>query len=104
MSWTPLSLAGFQVILSGRFWVIAEVKTGVSIAEGQRFGLHNLRHSLSNWLVSKAKVPAQIVQSLLRHAQIKTTLGLYTQEDGDETQAAQGEFLAALGMKSGAIQ
>jgi hypothetical protein len=31
-------------------------------------------------------------------------LGLYTQEDGDETQAAQGEFLAALGMKSGAIQ
>jgi hypothetical protein len=24
MSWTPLSLAGFQVILIGRFWVIAE--------------------------------------------------------------------------------
>jgi len=24
MSWTLLSLAGFQVILSGRFWVIAE--------------------------------------------------------------------------------
>ena len=33
-----------------------------------------------------------------------TTLGLYTQEDGDDTQAVQGEFLAALGMKSGAIQ
>ena len=28
MSWTPLSLAGFQVILSGRFWVIAEVHGG----------------------------------------------------------------------------
>jgi hypothetical protein len=25
MSRTPLSLAGFQVIISGRFWVIAEV-------------------------------------------------------------------------------
>jgi hypothetical protein len=24
MSRTPLSLAGFQVIISGRFWVIAE--------------------------------------------------------------------------------
>ena len=36
-----------------------------------------------------------------RQAQTKTTLGLYTQEDRDETQAAQGEFLAALGMKSG---
>ena len=82
----------------------AAITAGVSIAEGQRFGLHNLRHSLSNWLVNKAKVQAKTVQSLLRHAQIKTTLGLYTQEDGDETQAAQGEFLAALGMKSGAIQ
>jgi len=27
MSQTPLSLAGFQVILIGRFWVIAEVTT-----------------------------------------------------------------------------
>src|SRR5712691_5780433 len=26
MSRTPLSLAGFQVILSGRFWVIAEAE------------------------------------------------------------------------------
>ena len=66
----------------------AAIKAGVSIAEGQRFGLHNLRHSLSNWLVNKAKVQAKTVQSLLRHAQIRTTLGLYTQEDGDETQAA----------------
>ena len=82
----------------------AAKKAGVHIEDGQRFGLHNLRHSLSNWLVNKAKVQAKTVQSLLRHAQIKTTLGLYTQEDGDETQAAQGEFLAALGMKSGAIQ
>jgi integrase len=63
----------------------AAITVGVSIVEGQRFGLHNLRHSLSNWLGNKAKVQAKTVQSLLRHAQIKTTLGLYTQEDGDET-------------------
>ena len=27
MSWTLLSLAGFQVIIIGRFWVITEVAT-----------------------------------------------------------------------------
>ena len=53
----------------------AAVKAGVSIADGQRFGLHNLRHS-----------------------KIQTTLDLYTQEDGDETRAAQGVFLAAMGI------
>jgi integrase len=76
----------------------AALKVGISIADGQRFGLHNLRHSLSNWLVNKAKVPPKTVQGILRHAKIQTTLDLYTQEDGDETRAAQGEFLAAMGM------
>jgi integrase len=28
---------------------------GVLIPDGHRWGLHNLRHSLSNWLVNKAK-------------------------------------------------
>jgi integrase len=30
----------------------AAKKAGVQIADGQRFGLHNLLHSLSNWLLS----------------------------------------------------
>jgi len=77
---------------------------GVAIADGQRFGLHNLRHSLSNWLVNKGKIEPKTVQGILRHSKIQTTLDLYTQEDGDETRAAQGEFLAALGMKTQAIQ
>lgn len=34
----------------------AAKKAGVPIEDAQRFGLHNLRHSLSNWLVNKAKV------------------------------------------------
>jgi hypothetical protein len=38
------------------------------------------------------------VQGILRHAKIQTTLDLYTQEDSDETRAAQGEFLTAVGM------
>jgi integrase len=71
---------------------------GVQIEHGQRFGLHNLRHSLSNWLVNKAKVDPKTVQGILRHSKIQTTLDLYTQEDSDETPAAQGEFLSAVGM------
>ena len=71
---------------------------GLQIADGQRFGLHNLRHSLSNWLVNKAKVEPKTVQSILRHSRIQTTLDIYTQGDGDETRAAQGAFLKELGM------
>ena len=79
------------------------IRAGVTIADGQRFGLHNLRHSLSNWLVNKAKVEPKTVQGILRHSKIQTTLDLYTQEDEEETRAAQGEFLEAL-MTSGPIQ
>jgi hypothetical protein len=31
------------------------------------------------------------VQGILRHAKIRATLDLYTQDDGEETRAAQGE-------------
>jgi integrase len=75
-------------------------KAGVHIEDGQRFGLHNLRHSLSNWLVNKTKVEPKTVQGILRHSKIQTTLDLYTQEDSDETRAAQGEFLNAVGMSA----
>jgi integrase len=78
----------------------AAKKAGVHIEDGQRFGLHNLRHSLSNWLVNKAKVEPKTVQGILRHSKIQTTLDLYTQEDSDETRAAQGEFLNAAGMSA----
>jgi integrase len=77
---------------------------GVPISDGQRFGLHNLRHSLSNWLVNKGKVEPKTVQGLLRHAKIQTTLDLYTQEDSDETRAAQGSFLSAMGIRSSMVQ
>jgi integrase len=71
---------------------------GVVIPAGARFGLHNLRHSLSNWLVSKAKTDPKTIQGLLRHANVKTTLQLYARADGDETRAAQGTFLDAVGL------
>ena len=82
----------------------AAKEAGVHIEDGQRFGLHNLRHSLSNWLVNKAKVEPKTVQGILRHSKIQTTLDLYTQEDRGETLAAQGEYLTALGVSSSMVQ
>jgi integrase len=78
----------------------AALKAGVQIPDGHRFGLHNLRHSLSHWLVNKAKVEPKVVQTILRHSRIQTTLDIYTQGDGDETRAAQGAFLKEMGMAS----
>jgi len=49
----------------------AAIGAGVQVPEGHRFGLHNLRHSLSNWMVNKAKVEAKTVQEILRHRRIK---------------------------------
>lgn len=81
----------------------AAMMTGVRIGKGQRFGLHNLRHSLSNSLVNKAKAEPKTVQGILRHSRILTTLDLYTQQDSDEARAAQEAFLTAIGL-SAAVQ
>jgi integrase len=82
----------------------AAIAAGVKVEPGQRFGLHNLRHSLSSWLVNKAKVEPKTVQSILRHSRIQTTLDLYTQGDGDETRAAQGAFLKEMGLATEMVQ
>jgi integrase len=81
----------------------AAKKAGVNIKDDQRFGLHNLRHTLSKWMMNKAKVKPKTVQEILRHTKIQTTLDLYTQEDADETQTAQGEFLNAVGNMSAKV-
>jgi hypothetical protein len=44
------------------------------------------------------------MNSILRHARIQTTLDLYTQDDSDETLAAQGEYLTALGVGTQMVQ
>ncbi len=54
--------------------------------------------------LNKAKVEPKTVLGILRHSRIQTTLDLYTQEDGDEARAAQGEFFSALGMSVQAVQ
>jgi integrase len=89
-------------IFAGDHLRAAAKTAGVPIPEGHRFGLHNLRHSLSNWMVNKAKVEPKTVQGILRHSRIQTTLDLYTQDDGDETRAAQGAYLKAMGTRTAA--
>jgi len=81
----------------------AALAAGLTVVDGQRFGLRNLRHSLSNWLVNKAKVEPKTVQGTPRYAKIQTTLDLYTRQDSDQARAAQGAFLAAMGMTTDAI-
>jgi integrase len=74
------------------------------IPDGQRWGLHNLRHSLSNWLVNKAKENPKTVQGILDHSRIQTTLDLYVDEDLNEMIAAQEKFLDAVGFETGNVQ
>ena len=82
----------------------AAKKAGVVIPDGHRWGLHNLRHSLSNWLVNKAKENPKTVQGILGHSRIQTTLDLYTDEDLDEMIAAQDKFIDAVGFERETVQ
>ena len=79
-------------------------KAGDVIPDGHRWGLHNLRHSLSNWLVNKAKENPKRVSGILGHSRIQTTLDLYTDEDLDEMIAAREKFLDAVGIEAGSVQ
>jgi integrase len=105
----PSLKADGKVPVSGSIFVAdhlrpAAIASGVEIRKSQRFGLHNLRHSLSHWLVTTAKVDPKTVQGILRHSRIQTTLDLYTQENSDQTRGAQGRFLEAMGMATATIQ
>lgn len=61
----------------------------------RRFGFHNLRHSLSTFLVG-IQVDPKTVQALLRHSDVKTTLQLYTQSVDANRLAAQAQMLKAI--------
>jgi integrase len=82
----------------------AAKKAGAAIPDGYRWGLHNLRHSLSNWLVNKAKENPKTAQGILGHSRVQTTLDLYTDEDLDEMNAAQEKYLDAVGFEARGIQ
>jgi len=76
----------------------AALKAGAKIPDGYRFGLHNLRHSLSNWLVNKAKENPKTVQGILGHSCIQTTLNLYSTSDLEALIEAQDRYVDAVGI------
>jgi integrase len=63
--------------------------------EVRRFGFHNLRHSLSTWLIEQGEDP-KVVQGILRHAAVGLTLDRYTQVVPRKTVAAQAKYMDAL--------
>jgi integrase len=71
------------------------ISAGVLLNPGQRFGFHNLRHSLASFLVNVG-TDVKTVQSLLRHSSSKTTLDIYTHAMDESKLDAQGEILAAM--------
>jgi integrase len=74
----------------------AAVNAGVLAKDDRhRFGFHNLCHSLASFLV-RTKTDPKTVQTLLRHANVKTTPQLYAHSVSEDRMAAQGLTLAAF--------
>ncbi len=61
----------------------------------RRWGWHNLRHSLASWLVSNG-VDLKTVSLMLRHSNVRTTLGIYSHAVDSNRLAAQEQFLNTL--------
>jgi len=74
----------------------AAIKAGVKLRPGQRFGFHNLRHSLSSLLITGKKADLRTTQDIMRHSKSSTTIELYTQSSPEQRIAAQEEVLNAI--------
>ena len=74
----------------------AALKAGVNLQPGQRFGFHNLRHSLSSLLVTGMKTDVGTAKDMLRHSNASTTLEIYTQSPMAQRIAAQEQVLNAI--------
>ena len=81
----------------------AAIAAGVKLKKGQRFGFHNFRHGLASWLVNQG-TDVKTVQGLLRHSNVKTTLGLYTHQVNSSMLAAQDSMMRALQPGSQTVQ
>jgi len=81
----------------------AAVKAGILRPDDRRrFGFHNLRHSLASYLVTQTKTDVKTVQSMLRHADISTTLDIYTHAINKDKLAAQNQVMEAM-LKPGLV-
>ena len=74
----------------------AAVQVGVLKAgEKIRFGFHNLRHSLCSFLVRQG-IDVKTVQTMLRHSDVGTTLGIYAHSMSEDRMVAQQAMLTAM--------
>lgn len=89
-------------ILAADYLRPAAIAAGVNLQPGQRFGFHNLRHSLATYLVNKG-TDVKTVQGLLRHTKVSTTLGLYAHSVDATMRAAQEEVMEAMKSKPEAV-
>jgi integrase len=74
----------------------AVIKAGVNLKPGQRFGFHNLRHSLGSLLITGQKSDVRTTQDTLGHSNSATTIELYTQSPVAQRIAAQESVLKAI--------
>jgi site-specific recombinase XerD len=68
---------------------------------GEGIGWHTFRHSYSSML-RDLQVDVKVQQELLRHADIRTTLNVYTQGVAENLRIAND--LVVLGVLAGSIQ
>jgi integrase len=73
---------------------VAAKKAGV-VAPPRTFGFHTFRRTLASVLV-KMKVDPKLVQEMLRHQNLKTTLEVYANAATEDKREAQGMFLELL--------
>lgn len=62
----------------------------------QRVGVHTLRHSVATHLLYTAKTPADVVQRLLGHTDVQTTLEIYGHPSALDVGAAVSHVSSAL--------
>ena len=82
----------------------AAIAAGV-IKDGDdiHLGFHTFRHSICSYLVGQGTDP-KTVQTLLRHADVATTLGIYAHSHSEARMTAQGDMLSAFFAPSGTVQ
>jgi integrase len=72
--------------------------TTTAVKEGERFGFHNFRHSLSTW-VNKEFKDITISQGFLRHSKPDITATVYTHGVPEQNLRAQEQYMAALALQ-----
>src|SRR6202453_2239934 len=65
-------------------FVLLQSRAGIT----KHVGWHTFRHSLATLLVKKRE-GIKVVQELMRHADSRTTLDIYSQSDDEDKRAAQ---------------